>query len=216
MRVKAPVPPRNALTDRSVERLWQAKGYARVAGVDEVGRGPLAGPVLAAALILPDDDPLWLPELRDSKLLTPARRAVLAARLRLEGFAYGVGAVSARTIDRMGIAPASREAMRLAVLGLNPAPQALLLDAFALPEVDLPQEPIVHGDAICSAIAAASIVAKVARDRLMERLDRRYPGYGFARNRGYATAEHLEALCRLGPSPIHRYTFAPVRRAAAR
>ncbi len=182
-----------------------------VAGIDEVGRGPLAGPVVAGAVILPPYDPAWLDCLRDSKQLTAVRREVLALFIKAEALSVGIGVVSAGRIDELGIAPASREAMRLAVAQLLPMPDALLLDAFALPESALPQQAIIRGDASCSAIAAASIVAKVARDRMMEVLDRRHPGYGFCHNRGYGTAEHLEALRRLGPSPIHRYSFAPLR-----
>ena len=197
------------------ERAWQRRGFRLVAGVDEVGRGPLAGPVVAGAVILPAGDPPWLDALRDSKQLGRARRELLAALIREEALAYGLGVVPAQRIDAIGIAPASREAMRRAVDRLRPAAGALLLDAFALPEVDLPQQAIVRGDACCSAIAAASIVAKVARDRLMARLDQRFPGYGFFHNQGYGTAEHLSALWRLGPCTIHRFTFAPVRRAAS-
>jgi ribonuclease HII len=208
--------PNQPATDRSIERLWHARGHKLVAGIDEVGRGPLAGPVVAAAVILPEDDRLWFFDLRDSKILTLLQRETLAERLRDEAMAFGVGVVPSRRIDEIGIAPAAREAMRLAVLQLSPRPQALLLDAFALPEVDLPQQPVVRGDATCCAIAAASIIAKVARDRIMVGLERRHPGYGFSHNRGYATAEHREALQHMGPCPIHRYSFAPVYQAARR
>jgi len=197
--------------DREIEHDWQALGFRRVAGVDEVGRGPLAGPVVAAAVILPRRDPAWLRELRDSKLLAPAQRERLACLIRREAPAYGVGVASARRIDEIGIAAAAREAMRRAVVLLAPAPEALLLDAFHLDGVPQPQEAIIRGDSRCSAIAAASIIAKVARDRMLDGLDHRFPGYGFGRNRGYATAEHLAALARLGPTPIHRRSFAPLR-----
>lgn len=204
-------PGRGLAPDRAIEHEWQALGFRLVAGVDEVGRGPLAGPVVAAAVILPHRDPGWLCELRDSKQLSPAQRERLAARIRCEAPAVGVGVVSARRIDAIGIAPAAREAMRRALARLAVTPDALLLDAFHLDGVPQPQEAIVRGDSRCSAIAAASIVAKVARDAMMDRLDRRFPGYAFARNRGYGTAEHLAALERLGPSPIHRRSFAPLR-----
>jgi len=201
--------------DRAIERDWQALGFRLVAGVDEVGRGPLAGPVVAAAVILPRRDPDWLCYVRDSKLLAPAQRERLACLIRREARAYGVGVASARRIDEIGIAAAAREAMRQALTLLAITPDALLLDAFHLDGVPQPQEAIIRGDARCSAIAAASIVAKVARDRMLDGFDQRYPGYGLARNRGYATAEHLAALARLGPSPIHRRSFAPLRLAAA-
>jgi ribonuclease HII len=197
--------------DRCIEHNWHARGCRLVAGVDEVGRGPLAGPVVAGAVILPPGDPVWLSWLRDSKQLSAARREALALVIKAESLAVGIGVVSAERIDELGIAPASREAMRLALVQLLPRADALLLDAFRLPESPLPQEAIIRGDAVCSAIAAASIVAKVARDRMMETLDRRYPGYGFAHNRGYGTPEHLAALRLLGPSPIHRFSFAPLR-----
>jgi ribonuclease HII len=197
--------------DRTIEREWQALGFRLIAGIDEVGRGPLAGPVVAAAVILPCRDPDWLGELRDSKQLAPGRREQLARLIRRETAAFGVGAIGARRIDEIGIAPAAREAMRRALARLAVVPEALLLDAFYLDGVPQPQEAIVRGDSRCSAIAAASIVAKVVRDRMLAGLERRYPGYGFARNRGYGTAEHLAALERLGPSPIHRRSFAPLR-----
>jgi ribonuclease HII len=197
--------------DRAAEREWQALGFRLIAGIDEVGRGPLAGPVVAAAVVLPCRDPAWLGELRDSKELTASERELLAGLIRREALAYGIGAVSAQRIDAIGIAPAAREAMRRALARLAVTPEALLLDAFHLDGVPQPQEAIIRGDSRCSAIAAASIVAKVARDAMMDALDRRFPGYGFARNRGYGTAEHLAALERLGPSPIHRRSFAPLR-----
>ncbi len=199
------------MPDRAIEQEWRALGFRLIAGIDEVGRGPLAGPVVAAAVILPPCDPAWLGELRDSKQLSAQQRKRLAELIRREAVASGVGAVSVQRIDAIGIAPAAREAMRRALARLALAPDALLLDAFHLDGVSQPQEAIVRGDSRCSAIAAASIVAKVARDALMDALDRRFPGYGFARNRGYGTAEHLAALERLGPSPIHRRSFAPLR-----
>src|SRR5579871_605582 len=181
-----------AVPTREHERAWQSRGFRMVAGIDEVGRGPLAGPVVAGAVILkPDRDPEWLGRLRDSKQLTESRRNELSEQIRRGAFAVGIGVISAARIEEIGIAPAAREAMRIAVRNLGYRPHALLLDAFPLPEVDLPQLAVIKGDACCSAIAAASIVAKVARDEIMLLNDVRYPGYGFARNRGYGTAEHL-------------------------
>lgn len=204
-------PARCLVPDRAAEREWRALGCRLVAGIDEVGRGPLAGPVVAAAVILPCRDPGWLGDLRDSKQLSAAQRERLAELIRRQAVAYGVGAVSAQRIDAIGIAPAAREAMRRALRRSCVTPDALLLDAFYLDGVPQPQEAIIRGDGRCSAIAAASIVAKVARDAMMDTLEHRFPGYGFSRNRGYATAEHLAALERLGPSPIHRRSFAPLR-----
>lgn len=208
-------PARQVVPDRAIEQEWRALGFRLIAGIDEVGRGPLAGPVVAAAVILPPCDPDWLDELRDSKQLAARQRERLAGLIRREALAYGVGAAGVQRIDAIGIAPAAREAMRRALARLAVTPEALLLDAFYLDGVPQPQEAIVRGDGRCSAIAAASIVAKVARDAMMDALDRRFPGYGFARNRGYGTAEHLAALERLGPSPVHRRSFAPLRTAFA-
>lgn len=190
--------------------LWRG-GALRVAGIDEAGRGPLAGPVVAAAVVLPADAAFpWLARVRDSKVLAAKVREELAVRIR-EAAAVGVGAVPERDIDRLGIAAASRLAMLLAVAALPQRPDHLLVDGFALPECPLPQTAIIDGDARCLSIAGASIVAKVERDRLMVELDERYPGYGFTRHKGYATREHCAALARLGPSPVHRRSFAPVR-----
>ncbi|MHB8575126.1 MAG: ribonuclease HII [Dehalococcoidia bacterium] len=198
---------------RELERAWYGRGARLVAGLDEVGRGPLAGPVVAGAVILhPRLDFNWIALLRDSNQLPEKRRDHLAERIHSEALATGIGVVSAQRIDEIGIAPASREAMTLALATLAYRPDALLLDAFPLPEVNLPQEAVIHGDATCSAIAAASIIAKVARDRMMLELEPTYPGYGFAHNRGYGTPEHLAALDQLGVCPIHRRSFAPVRR----
>jgi ribonuclease HII len=203
--------------DRVLERAWQACGARLVAGVDEAGRGPLAGPVVAAAVLLPcesENGHPWLCELRDSKLLAAPKRERVFAAIRRDTVGFGVGVVPAARIDAIGIAVAAREAMRLAVNRLPYRPDVLLLDAFLLPEVPISQQAVIRGDGSSSAIAAASIVAKVARDRIMDGLDRRFPGYGFARNRGYGTAEHLAALARLGPSAVHRFSFAPVRELA--
>jgi ribonuclease HII len=183
-------------------------GLRFVAGVDEVGVGPLAGPVVAAAVVLGDD--LDLPGLDDSKRLTPAARERLAREIRARAVAWAVGEVEPAEIDRLNVYRAALEAMRRAVLGLAVAPDHLLVDARRIPGVDAPQTALVDGDACDGSIAAASIVAKVHRDALMATLDRRFPGYGFAKHKGYATREHLRALRALGPSRVHRRSFAPV------
>ena len=208
------------------ERLWQ-QGYRLVAGIDEVGRGPLAGPVVAAAVILSPESRLsWLLQVRDSKRLAPRKREFLSSCIQREALAVGVGVVPPDTIDACGIVAATRLAMRLAVEKLAPepcqglarplssqgqAPDFLLIDWITMPELDIPQRSITRGDNLSRSIAAASIVAKVCRDRLMMEYDSLYPGYGFARNKGYPTTEHLAKLRRLGCCPIHRASFAPVR-----
>lgn len=189
-----------------------AQGYSCVAGVDEVGRGSLAGPVMAAAVVLPPRlKAPWLKQVRDSKLLTPKQREALCHNIQQSDIATAVGLVSSEDIDRIGIAPATRLAMQQAVSKLTQTPDFLLIDALRLPAVKLPQKAVVDGDSLCLSIACASIVAKVARDHLMEEMDALHPGYGFAANKGYGTAEHLAALGRLGPCPIHRRSFAPIR-----
>lgn len=191
--------------------LWRA-GISRVAGVDEVGRGALAGPLVAAAVVLPPFcEASWLAELRDSKLLPPARREALAACIRREALAVGVGAVPAAVIDREGLTAANHAAMAAAVASLGCRPDFLLVDAVPLRGLDVDQAAVIDGDACCVSVACAAVVAKVIRDRLMARLDGLVPGYGFARHKGYGTAEHLAAVARLGPSPLHRRSFAPLR-----
>ena len=198
------------------ERALWLQGLDLVAGVDEVGRGPLAGPVVAAAVVLsPSSDFRWLFHVRDSKVLDQPRREELATYIWRDAIAVGVGFVSHTAIDRIGIAEATRQAMLRAIGELCYRPQHLLIDALRLPACCLPQKGIIDGDATCISIAAASIVAKVARDRYMQGHDRRFHGYGFARNKGYATPEHLAALRRLGPCEIHRRSFAPVREMVA-
>ena len=198
------------------ERALWLRGLELVAGLDEAGRGPLAGPVVAAAVVLsPSADFRWLFHVRDSKELDPATREELATYIWKDAEAVGVGFVSHTAIDRIGIAEATRQAMLRAVGELRYRPEHLLIDALSLPACSLPQKGIINGDAICISIAAASIVAKVTRDRHMRVHDRRFSGYGFARNKGYATREHLEALRRLGPCEIHRRSFAPVREMVA-
>lgn len=191
--------------------LWRA-GYRSVVGVDEVGRGPLAGPVVAAAVILPPFlDAGWLPQVRDSKALTRLQRERLAVLIRDVALASSVGIRSAACIDRFGLAAATRFAVSDALDRLAVPPDFLLLDAFLHRPVEIDQIALIKGDARCLSIAAASIVAKVARDRILCDLERFFPGYGLAAHKGYGTAAHLAALDRLGPCAIHRRSFAPVR-----
>ena len=185
-----------------------------IAGIDEAGRGPLAGPVVAACCILPKDAVILY--LNDSKKVTALRREALLPEIKEKAIAYGIGIVDEKRIDEINILQADYEAMRIAVQktsamlqakGLADAPGLLLNDAVTIPGVDIPQESIIKGDAKSVSIAAASILAKVTRDQLMEAYDAQYPEYGFARNKGYGTKEHIEALKRLGPCPIHRHSF---------
>jgi ribonuclease HII len=192
----------------TLERELRARGFHAVAGIDEAGRGSLFGPVFAAAVILSADRPVR--GLNDSKQLEPERREVLAARIKERAVAWAVCAVDAATIDAVNIYQASRMAMRLAVGRLNPAPDFLLVDAVPL-ELALPQRPLIKGDARCHAIAAASILAKTARDACMRVWDQVFPEYGLAAHKGYGTPEHTQALARLGPTPLHRLSFEPVR-----
>jgi ribonuclease HII len=193
-------------TLRYEKNAWAA-GAAMVAGVDEVGRGSLFGPVVAAAVIL---DPAYrIRGLRDSKLLPQERRELLAPRIREHAVAWAVAAVDAARIDQINIYQASRVAMREAVMRLQPAADHLLIDALRL-DCDLPQLAIIHGDALSASIAAASILAKVERDRMMCEWDAVFPEYGLASHKGYSTPKHLAALQEFGPSPLHRQSFAPV------
>ena len=190
-------------------------GLTRVVGVDEAGRGPVAGPVVAAAVLLDPDTPL--PGLDDSKVLTPAARATLLPLVRRAALSLGVGIVDAPTIDARNIREATRLAMRIAIenclRGQRPRPQLVLIDGDFVANAmsGVPEQSLVKGDARARPIAAASIVAKETRDRLMERLATRYPGYGFEIHKGYLTALHRDALARLGPSPVHRRTFRGAR-----
>ena len=194
------------------EELLEAQGYRLIAGVDEAGRGALAGPVVAAAVILPRDlDAPWLAEVRDSKQLTPAKRELFFHHIHQVAVAIGVGAVPHHLVDTRGIVSATRLAMKQAIERLSPKPESLLIDYLRLPEVRLPQKGITNGDNLCLSIACASIIAKVARDQLMTAFDRIYPGYGLARHKGYGTSEHFACLFSLGPCPIHRQSFSPVR-----
>lgn len=201
-------------TWRAERALWR-DGRERVAGVDEAGRGPLAGPVVAAAVVLPFTRARWAGRLRDSKQLSAAAREELAAELR-ERCEWGLGAVSQQVIDQIGIAPATRLAMRRAVIALPSPPDALIVDGREHVDCAVEQRSLVRADALCKSVAAASIVAKVARDAIMVRLARRFTGYGLERNKGYGSAEHLEALRTLGYSTVHRLSFQPVRAALAR
>lgn len=183
----------------------KAAGFGRVAGVDEAGRGPLAGPIVAGAVILKEP----LSGLNDSKLLRESERESLYDRLMSGGHTIGVAILEAREIDKLGIQSANYRAMTLAAASLRPAPDFLLIDGFSVPGCPFPHRRIVKGDRLSQSIAAASIVAKVTRDRIMVNVDAEYPGYGFARHKGYATEEHLAAIERHGPCPVHRLSFAP-------
>lgn len=194
---------------RRLEDALSEAGYSAIAGVDEAGRGPLAGPVVAAAAILPIN--LQIPGINDSKQVSVALREKIFARLIEEKVPYAVGIGTVEEIDEHNILGATRIAMGRAVMGLPTTPDYLLIDAVKLPAIDLPQQGIIHGDALSVSIAAASIVAKVTRDRMMEEYDRMYPGYGFARHKGYPTRDHYAALAELGPSPIHRQSFRLIR-----
>lgn len=198
------------------EKALRLKGFHYIAGIDEVGRGPLAGPVVAAAIILPPKIKRkpWVDDIKDSKLLSPVQRERLVNNIKDISVSFGIGMVSSQIIDIQGIAKATRLAMKYAVEQLSPGPDYLLIDYVKLPEVSLPQKGVVDGDSICFSIACASIIAKVARDHLMIELDAVYPGYGLANHKGYGTKQHLECLQRLGPCPIHRHSFHPVKDAA--
>ena len=188
------------------------QGFHIIAGLDEAGRGPLAGPVVAGVAILPHNHKgEWVRLIRDSKQLTRKQREDALSHLEKVALGLGTGTSSAKEIDDLGIVLATRVAMKRALDSLLLQPDFLLLDAFPLPEVSTPQKAIKHGDALCLSIAAASIIAKVTRDKEMEAADACHPGYGFAKNKGYPTPEHLLNLARLGPSPIHRMTFAPLK-----
>lgn len=191
-------------------------GYRVVAGVDEAGRGPLAGPVVAGAVVIPPDFRApWLGRLRDSKQLSARRRAALYASIRDSSVGWAAGVVSNDDVDRLGIASATREAMLRALGGLPSRPDFVLVDGLPVDLGGLPAKALVGGDCRCLSIAASSIVAKVTRDALMLEEHARYPDYGFDSNKGYPTPAHLDLLRRLGPCPIHRRSFAPVRESMA-
>ena len=189
------------------ENQLREKGYRYIAGLDEAGRGPLAGPVVAGAVILPPDTELVIPGVDDSKKLSGLRRGKLLEEIKEKAIAWAVGIVDVETIDQINILQATKKAMKQAVEGLQTSPEILLIDAVELAQVSLPQQPLIHGDALSVSIAAASIVAKETRDALMIALDSLYPEYGFASNKGYGSAQHIAALRKYGPCPIHRRTF---------
>ena len=194
------------------------QGYDLIAGLDEVGRGPLAGPVVAAAVVLPvreildaPDSPPWLEGIDDSKALTPRQRLEAVQHIRTHSKAIGLGMASPREIDVHGISEATAWAMRRAVSALQLKPSYILVDFVRVLDCGIPFRAEVRGDSVSYSIAAASIVAKVNRDLIMERADAQYPGYGFASHKGYATARHLKVLAHRGPCPIHRRSFSPMR-----
>ena len=189
------------------ENQLREKGYRYIAGLDEAGRGPLAGPVVAGAVILPPDTELVIPGVDDSKKLSSLRRGKLLEEIKEKAIAWAVGIVDVETIDQINILQATKKAMKQAVEGLQAAPEVLLIDAVELAQVSLPQQPLIHGDALSVSIAAASIVAKETRDAMMIALDSLYPEYGFASNKGYGSVQHIAALRKYGPCPIHRRTF---------
>lgn len=179
--------------------------YTLIAGIDEVGRGPFAGPVMTAAVILPKDCEILY--LNDSKKLSEKKREELFPEIMEKAIAIGIGSATPEEIDEINILQATYKAMREAISKLNPQPELMLNDAVTIPGVNIRQVPIIKGDAKSVSIAAASVIAKVTRDRLMCEYDKMYPGYGFASNKGYGSAEHIEALQKLGPCPIHRKSF---------
>ncbi len=194
------------------QRFWQ-EGRRAIAGIDEAGRGALAGPVAAAAVILPSKAGLILDlrGVRDSKQMTSAQREQWAGAIRQVALAWGVGLASHAEIDALGIAPATRLAAQRAIASLALPPDHLLIDYLPLPEVAIPQTSLPKGDARSLSIAAASILAKTSRDAILRDLDRQYPGYGFAMHKGYGTAAHLAAIEQLGPAPVHRQSFQPLK-----
>jgi len=199
---------KNIRCEAALEQELRSRGFQAVAGVDEVGRGALFGPVFAAAVILSPEHPIR--GLNDSKVLEPERREVLAERIRERAVTWAVAAVDAAMIDHVNIYQASRMAMRMAVMRLDPRPDFVLIDAVPL-DLPMPQRPLIDGDARCHAIAAASIVAKVHRDECMRVWDKVFPAYGLASHKGYSTPEHLKAIRKYGLTPLHRLSFEPVR-----
>jgi ribonuclease HII len=190
--------------------LW-GQGFALIAGVDEAGVGPMAGPVVAGAVVLPRD--YKLRELDDSKKLDEATREQLAQQIKTDAVAWAIGAAEVEEIDELNIYHAGLLAMRRAVEGLETPPDFILVDARAIPDCAAPQRGIVRGDSLSASIAAASVIAKTTRDAMMIKFDREYPGYGLAAHKGYPTPQHFEALRKLGPTPIHRCSYRPVREA---
>jgi ribonuclease HII len=195
------------------ERRLLAEGYSSVAGTDEAGCGCWAGPVFAAAVILPMDSGIGL--IRDSKTLSSAQRERVAEEIKKEAAAWAVGTATAAEIDELNIRRAGALAMRRAIEALSVRPQFVLIDAFKIPGLGLPSKSIIHGDLKVKSIAAASVIAKVSRDRHLNELDRQYPGYGFADHKGYGTKQHQRALAELGPCAEHRRSYAPIRKLLA-
>ena len=192
----------------ALEEAARKHGALRIAGLDEVGRGPLFGPVVAAAVILPKG--CRLQGLTDSKKLTEKKRNQFDLEIRADAIAWAIAAVDAETIDRINIRQASLLAMCMAVQQLTLSPDFLLIDGRDTIDWPCPQQAVIHGDAISLSIAAASVLAKVHRDRLLVELDRQFPGYGLASHKGYCSPQHIAALARLGPTPLHRKSFHPV------
>jgi ribonuclease HII len=207
-RAKKAIEKNNAEIERTKRMLsyeMEYSSYSFICGIDEAGRGPLAGPVVAGAVILPKDDMIL--GLNDSKQLSSKRRDELFDIIRDRAAAFAVGIVDHKRIDEINILQATYEAMRQAIMKLDKKPDILLNDAVTIPGIDIMQIPIVKGDAKSCSIAAASIIAKVTRDRIMEEMDSLYPGYGFAKNKGYGSQDHIDAIRKLGPCPIHRASF---------
>lgn len=188
---------------------YEVEGYKRgiklIAGVDEAGRGPLAGPVVAAAVILPEN--IFIEKLNDSKQLSPQTRDLLFDIIEEKALAYGVGIVNEKSIDEINILNATKIAMEIALKSLTPQPELVLIDAVRLENLNIEQIPIIKGDSLSISIAAASIIAKVTRDRMIEEYDSKYPQYGFASHKGYGTKDHIEAIKKFGICPIHRVSF---------
>jgi len=191
------------------ESLARRQGFRVIAGVDEAGRGPLAGPVVAAAVILPEGS--YIDGVDDSKKLAEAKRTILYDVIMKQAVSVGVGISDSQTVDRINILQATLRAMEAAVATLSPQPDCLLIDGITKTALQLQQKTIRKGDSLSLSIAAASIIAKVTRDRIMEAYEKEYPGYGFARHKGYGSASHMAAIAALGPTPIHRLTFRGVR-----
>jgi ribonuclease HII len=212
LKVEGPANNGTIIPDLTVEKSLFAKGFQFIAGVDEVGRGALAGPVVAAAVILPKRDRfLRLKQVRDSKELTKARRERLYQVIKGVAIAVEVGIISSQVIDNVNIYNATKLAMEQAINRLKPAPEFILIDAMSISRIKIPQKAIIKGDKTCFSIACASIIAKVTRDQIMSDMDTSYPDYGFCRNMGYGTKQHMAGLKKVGPSDVHRYSFSPVR-----
>lgn len=197
----------NAEEKLRIERDLVAKGYRFIAGVDEVGRGPLAGPVVCAAVIMPLDEELLIEGVDDSKKVSPKKRETLAELIKERAYAYTVFEVSEKEIDEINILEATKKGMREALLALEISPDVVITDGNMTLDIPFPQSSVIHGDALSYSIGAASIVAKVYRDALMDELAKTYPAYGFEKNKGYGTAEHINAIKEYGLCPVHRRTF---------